>query len=106
MAGADVTRVTGITVPRTGDGSRPAKECSRMRPAVGGGVGRSEVREGGVGDGDWDCERGLSGEGVRGEEDKGSGERLEAVLATGNGGDGVAFDVPAELEEDDEGGDS
>jgi hypothetical protein len=34
-------------------------------------VGRSEVREGGVGDGDRDCDReyGLSGDGVRGEEE-------------------------------------
>jgi hypothetical protein len=28
------------------------------------------VCKGGVGNGDWDCERGLSGEGVHGEEDK------------------------------------
>jgi len=63
-------QVIGITVPCTGDGSRPAKECSRMRPAVGGGVGRSEVCEGRVGDGDWDCKRGLSGEGVHRKEDK------------------------------------
>ena len=63
-------QVIGITMPHTGDGLCLAKECSQMRPAVGGGVGRSEVCEGGVGNGDWDCERGLSGEGVRREEDK------------------------------------
>jgi hypothetical protein len=56
MAGADVMWVIGITMPCTGDGLCPAKECSQMWPAVGGGVGRSEVREGGVGNGDWDCE--------------------------------------------------
>jgi hypothetical protein len=106
MAGIDMMQVIGITAPHTGDGLHPAKECSQMRPAVGGGVGRSEVHEGWVGDGDWDCERGLSGEGVHREEDKGSGEHLRDTLAMGKGGDGVAFNVPAELEEDEEGGDS
>ena len=70
MADADIMWVIGITAPCTGDRSRLAKECSRIQPAVGGRVGRSEVHEGEVGDGDWDCEQGLSGEGVHGEKDK------------------------------------
>ena len=66
------------------------------------------MREGGVGDGDWDCKQGLSGEGVHREEDKGSEECLGPgdTLAMSKGGDGMAFDVPAELEEDEEGSDS
>ena len=49
------------------DGSGWVKECSRVRLAAG---DVAEVREGGVGDGDKDpdCELGLSGEGVRGED--------------------------------------
>jgi hypothetical protein len=55
-AGADVTRDMGINASRTGEGSRPSKECNRARTVAGGGVpvGRSTEREGGVGDGDWD----------------------------------------------------
>ena len=67
-AGADVTRDKGINALRTGDGSRPSKVCNRTRPTEGG-VGRSAAREGEVGDGDRDWERGLSSEGVRGEDD-------------------------------------
>ena len=49
-------QVIDITTPHTGDGLHPAKECSQMWPAVGDGVERSDVHEGRVGDGDWDCE--------------------------------------------------
>jgi hypothetical protein len=52
--GADVARDMGISALRTGEGSRPVKECNRTRSAVGGGVGRSDVRDGGVGVGDGD----------------------------------------------------
>jgi hypothetical protein len=58
----------GIKSSRTGKGSSAARECSRMRPAAGDAVGRSEVREGGVGEGDRERELGLSGEEVRGED--------------------------------------
>lgn len=97
-AGADVTRDIGIKPSRTGEGSRAAKECSRTRPAGGGVAGKSEVREGGVGEGDWECEFGLSGDEARGE-DMGSGEVLGKV--EGVGGDGSAL-VPGEVEEDGE----
>jgi hypothetical protein len=68
--GADVARDMGISASRTGDGSRPVKECNRTRLAVGG-VGRSDVRDGGVGVGVGvgDGEFGLRGEGVRGEDE-------------------------------------
>lgn len=78
-----MTRDIGINASRTeGDGSCPAKECKRTRPsAADGGVGRSEVREGGVGEEDWDREWGLSGEDVRGaDEGSGLGELLAGVL--------------------------
>jgi hypothetical protein len=69
VLGADLTRDMGISASRTGDGSRPGKECNRAGPAGNGGVGRSDVRDGGVGVGDDDCELGLRGEGVRGEDE-------------------------------------
>jgi hypothetical protein len=100
-AGADATRDKGINALRTGDGSRPLKELNRTR-LIEDCVGRSVVREGGVDAGDWDWERGLSGEGVRGKDDEGSGERLGGELERGNVGDGAAFDIPAELGGEDE----
>jgi hypothetical protein len=65
--GADFARDMGISASRSGDGSRPEKECNRVGPTGGVEVGRSDVRDGGVGVGDGDCEFGLRGEGVRGE---------------------------------------
>jgi len=100
-AGADETRDRGTNASRTGDGSRPAKECKRMRADAGGGVGRSALREGGVGDGDWEYEFGLSGEGVRGEDER-SEELLGGALARDDGGDAAAV-VSAKLEEDERG---
>jgi hypothetical protein len=67
VLGADVVRDMGISASRTGEGSRAVKECNRARPVVGGGVGRSDVRDEGVGVGDGEGEFGLRGEGVRGE---------------------------------------
>ena len=48
----------------------------------------------------------MSGKGIHREEDKGLGEHLRDTLTMGKGGDGMAFNIPAELEEDEEGGDS
>jgi hypothetical protein len=102
VLGADIAREMGISASRTGDGSRPEKECNRVGPPSGGGVGRKEVLEGGVGVGDGDCEFGLRGEGVRGEEE-GSREPLAGVLVLlGDEGRGAAIVVPAETGEDDE----
>jgi hypothetical protein len=48
----------------------------------------------------------LSGEGVRGDDDEQSGERLVGALVMDNGGDGVAFEgVSADELEDDDGRD-
>lgn len=71
------------------------KEC--VRPPSGGGVGRSELVDGGVGD----CEFGLRGEGVRGEER--SREPLAGVLVLlGGEGRGAGIIIPEEVGEDDE----
>lgn len=67
VLGAEVVRDMGISASRTGEGSRAVKECNRVRKADDGGVGRSDVRDEGVGVGDGDGEFGLRGEGVRGE---------------------------------------
>jgi hypothetical protein len=92
----------GISASRTGDGSRPAKESNRVEPPSGVGVGSSELLDGGVGVGDGDCEFGLRGEGVRGEED-GSREPLAGVLVLlGGEGRGAAIIIPAEAGEDEE----
>lgn len=101
VLGADVARVMGISASRTGDGSRPEKECSRMGPPRGGRVGRSELLDGGVGTGDGDCGFGLRGEGVRGEEEW-SIEPLARVPALfGGEGRGAAIVNSAEVGEDD-----
>jgi hypothetical protein len=90
----------GISALRTGDGSRPAKEY--VRPPSGGGVGRSELLDGGVGVGVGDCEIGLRGEGMRGEEER-SREPLAGVLVSlGDEGRGAAIIIPAEVGEDEE----
>lgn len=103
VLGADVAREMGISASRTGDGSRPAKECNRVGPRSDGGVGRSELLDGGVGVGVGDCEFGLRGEGVRGEEEEWSREPLAGVLVLlGDGGRGAAIIIPAEVGEDDE----
>ncbi len=100
VLGADVARDTGISASRTGDGSRSAKECNRVRPAGGEGVGRSELPDGGVGVGD--CEFGLRGEGVRGENER-SRERLAGGLVSlGDEERGAAIIIPVEMREDDE----
>jgi hypothetical protein len=104
VLGADIAREMGISASRTGDGSRPVKECNRVGPPSGGGVGRSELVDGGVGVGvgDGDCEFGLRGEGVRGEEER-SREPLAGVLVLlGDEGGGAAIIIPAEVGEDDE----
>ena len=102
VLGADITREMGISASRTGDGSRPEKESNRVGPASGGGVGRREFLGGGVGVGDGDCEFGLRGEGVRGEEE-GSREPLAGELVLlGDEGCGAAIIIPAEVGEDDE----
>ena len=55
----------------------------------------------GVGDGDGECEFGLWGEGVRGEEER-SREPLAGVLVLmGDEGGGAAIIIPAEVGEDD-----
>lgn len=91
----------GISASRTGDGSRPAKESNRVEPPSGGGVGSSELLDGGVGD----CEFGLSGEDVRGEED-GSTKPLAGVLVLlgdeGRGAGCAGIVIPAEAGEDEE----
>ena len=90
----------GISALRTGDGSRPAKDSERLPSS--GGLGKSELVDGGVGVGDGDCEIGLRGEGVRGEEEW-SREPLAGVLVLlGGEGRGAAIVIPAEVGEDDE----
>ncbi len=92
----------GISASRTGEGSRPVKECNRVGPGGGGGVGRSELLDVGVGCGDGDCEFGLSGEGVCGE-DEWSRETLAGVLVLlGEEGRDAGIIIPAEVGEDDE----
>jgi hypothetical protein len=92
----------GISALRTGDGSRPAKECNRVGPPSDGGVGRSELLDGGVGVGD--CEFGLRGEGVRGEEER-SRESLGGVLVLlGDEGRGAAIVIPAVGEDEERNG--
>jgi hypothetical protein len=97
-AGADETRDRGTNASRTGDGSRPAKEFKRTRADADEGVGRNALREAGVGDGDRECGFGLSGEGVRGEDER-SAELLGGALARDDGGDDAAV-VSATLEDD------
>ena len=90
VLGADVVREMGISASRTGDGSRPPKERSRVRPLGRGEVERRELVGGGVGvgDGDGECEFGLRGEGVRGKEEE---RCLACVLVfLGNKGRGAA----------------
>ena len=100
--GVDAARETGISASRTGDGLRPVKDCNWARPPCGEGVGRSELLDGGVGVGDGDCEFGLRGEGVRGE-DEGSREPLPGVLVSlGEEGRGAVIVIPAMAGEDDE----
>jgi hypothetical protein len=102
VLGADIAREMGISALRTGDGSRPAKDCNRVRPPSGGGVGTSELLDGGVGVGvgDGDCEFGLRGEGVRGEVR--SREPLAGVLVLlSEEGRGAGIIIP-EVGEDDE----
>jgi hypothetical protein len=96
VLGADVAREMGISALRTGDGSRPEKECNRGPRPSGGGLWRSELVDGGVGVGDGDCKFGLRGEGVR-------GEALAGVLVLlGDEGRGAATMNPAEVGGDDE----
>jgi hypothetical protein len=100
VLGADVAREMGISASRTGDGSRPEKECNRVGPPSGGRAGRSELLDGGVGVGDGDSGFGLRGEGVRGEEEW-SREPLASVLVLlGDEGRGAAIINSAEVGED------
>lgn len=101
VLGADVVREMGISASRTGDGSRPAKDCNRVGAPSGGEVGRSELLDGGVGVGVGDCEFGLRGEGVCGEEERSRGP-LAGVLLFGDDGRGAAIIIPEEVGEDEE----
>jgi hypothetical protein len=100
VLGADAARDMNISASRTGDGSRPEKECNRVGPPSGGRVGRSESLEGGVGVGDDDCGFGLRGEGVRGEEEWSRELLASVVVLLGDEGRGADIINSAEVGED------
>lgn len=94
VLGADVVREMGISASRTGDGSRPAKGCNRVRLPNDGGVGRSELLDVRAGVGGSDCEFGLRGEGVRGEEERSREPLVGVLVSLGGEGHGAAVIIP------------